>query len=64
MEPGVISNKIDLCKLNLAQMIRFFVVELIHPDSNLRFGVSVIYLRIIILSVVVDVFIDSEILFD
>jgi hypothetical protein len=63
MEPGVISNKIDLCKLNLAQMIRFFVVESIYPNLNLRFSVSVIYLQIIILSVVVNVLIDSETLF-
>jgi hypothetical protein len=40
------------------------VVEPTHPGSNPRFDVSVVYLRLIILSVVGDVPIDSETLFD
>jgi hypothetical protein len=45
-------------------MVMFLVVEPTHPDSNLRFDVGVAYLQIIILSVVDDVPIDSEMLFD
>jgi hypothetical protein len=52
------------CKLGLAQMVRFFVVESVHLGSNFRFNVSVAYLRLIILSVVGDVSVDNESLFD
>jgi hypothetical protein len=52
------------CKLGLAQMVRFFVVEPVHLGSNFRFNVSVAYLRLIILSVVGDVSVDNESLFD
>jgi hypothetical protein len=45
-------------------MVRFFVVEPIHPDLNPRFGVSVVYLCLIILLVVGGVTVDSETLFD
>jgi hypothetical protein len=45
-------------------MVMFLVVEPTHPDSNLRFDVGVAYLQLIILSVVDDVPIDSEMLFD
>jgi hypothetical protein len=45
-------------------MVRFLVVEPTHPSSNLRFDVSVAYLRLIILLVVDDVIIDSKVLFD
>jgi hypothetical protein len=51
-------------KLSLAQMVRFLVVEPIYLGLNLRFNVSVTYLRLIIFSVVSDVLIDSETLFD
>jgi hypothetical protein len=40
------------------------VVEPIHPCSNPRFDVSVVYLRLIILSVVDDVSVNSDALFD
>jgi hypothetical protein len=43
-------------------MVRFIVMELNHPVS--RFDVSVIYLRLIIFSMIDDVFIDSETLFN
>jgi hypothetical protein len=36
-------------------MVRFIVVELIQPDLNLRFNVSIVYLRLIILLVVDNV---------
>jgi hypothetical protein len=52
------------CKLSLAQMVRFFVIELIYPDSNPRFDVCVIYLRLIIFSEVNDILVDSEAFFD
>jgi hypothetical protein len=45
-------------------MIRFFMVESIHPISNPRFDVDATYLRLIILLVVDDVLIDSETLFN
>jgi hypothetical protein len=40
-----------------------FLVELMHPDLNLKFDVSVIYLWLIILSMVCDVSVDSKMLF-
>jgi hypothetical protein len=40
------------------------MVEPTHPGSNSRFNMSVVYLRLIILSVVDDVVIDSDALFD
>jgi hypothetical protein len=45
-------------------MVRFFRVEPIHPGSNTRFDENVAYLRLIILSVVDDVPVDSETFFD
>jgi hypothetical protein len=41
-------------------MVRFLVEELSHLDSNFRFDVDVVYLRLIILLVVGDVIIDNE----
>jgi hypothetical protein len=41
-------------------MVRFLVVEQTHPGSNPRFGMSVAYLRLIILSVASDISIDSN----
>jgi hypothetical protein len=52
------------CKLGLAQMVRFLVVEPTHPGLNPRFDVSVSYLRLIILSVIADVLIDNKTFFD
>jgi hypothetical protein len=40
------------------------MVEPTHPGSNLRFDVDIVYLWLIILSVVGDVVIDSDALFD
>jgi hypothetical protein len=40
------------------------VVEPTHPGSNFRFDMGVAYLRLIILSVVDDVPVDRETLFD
>ena len=31
-------NSIRVCKLSVAQLVRFLVVEPAHPDSNPRFG--------------------------
>jgi hypothetical protein len=45
-------------------MDRFFVVKLIHSGSNFRFDVGVIYLWLIILSVVDDIPMNSDTLFD
>jgi hypothetical protein len=45
-------------------MVTFLVVEPTHPDSNPRFDVGVTYLHLIILSVVGDVPVYSEALFD
>jgi hypothetical protein len=56
-------NLNGICKLNLAQMI-FLVVQLNHPVLNPRFDVDVTYLRLIILSMIDDVPVDSETLFD
>jgi hypothetical protein len=44
-------------------MVRFFVVEVNHLGSNPRFDVDVVYLRLIIISVVDDVLVDSETFF-
>jgi hypothetical protein len=55
---------INTYKLDLTQMIKFFMVEPIHPGSNLKFNVNVIYLRLIIFSVIYDVLIDSKTFFD
>jgi hypothetical protein len=41
-------------------MVRFLVVEPTHLDSNLRFGMNVAYLWLIIFSVVDDVSVNSE----
>jgi hypothetical protein len=32
------------CRVGLAELVRFLVVELIHPDSNFRFDMSVIFM--------------------
>jgi hypothetical protein len=45
-------------------MVRFLVVEPTHPGSNPRFDMCVAYLCLIILSVVDNVSVDSETLFD
>jgi hypothetical protein len=45
-------------------MIRFLVMEPIHPSLNSRFDVSVTYLQLIIFSVVADVLVDSNELFN
>jgi hypothetical protein len=58
-----VQYKSDKRKLSLAQMVRFLVVESIHLCSNPRFDVGVIYLRLI-LSVVDNILVDSETLFD
>jgi hypothetical protein len=44
-------------------MVRFLVVKLTHPGSNPEFSMCVTYLRLIILSVIADIFIDSGTLF-
>jgi hypothetical protein len=51
-------------KLGLAQMVRFFVIESTHLGSNSRFDLGVAYLRRIILSMVSDVPVNSDVLFD
>jgi hypothetical protein len=43
-------------------MVMFLVVELTHLSLNLSFGMSVTYLWLIILLVVVDVPVDSNVL--
>jgi hypothetical protein len=45
-------------------MVRFLVVEPTHPGSNPRFDMGVAYLRLIILSVVGDIPVNSETLVD
>jgi hypothetical protein len=45
-------------------VVRFLVVEPTYSDSNPRFDVDVAYLQLIILSVLDDVPIDSDVLFD
>jgi hypothetical protein len=42
----------------------FFVVESIQSGLNLRFDMDIVYLYLIILSVVDDVSVDGETLFD
>jgi hypothetical protein len=37
------NNHPSLGRVGLAQLISFLVVELIHPSSNLRFNMSVIF---------------------
>jgi hypothetical protein len=32
------------CCLSLAQLVKFLVVKLIHPDSNIRFGMSIAFM--------------------
>jgi hypothetical protein len=51
-------------KLGLAQMVRLLLVEPTHLGSNTKFDVGVTYLRLIILSVVGDVPVDSKAHFD
>jgi hypothetical protein len=51
-------------KLGLAQMVRLLLVELTHLGSNTKFDVGVTDLRLIILSVVGDVPVDSKAHFD
>jgi hypothetical protein len=41
-------------------LVRFFFVEPIYLDSNFKFGLSIVYLGLIIFLVVCDVLIDSE----
>jgi hypothetical protein len=45
-------------------MIKFLVVEPTYLDSNFRFDVGVTHLQLIILLVVCDIIIDSDVLFD
>jgi hypothetical protein len=33
----------DTCRVSLAQLVRFIVVELTHPGSNLRFDIGVAF---------------------
>jgi hypothetical protein len=40
------------------------MVETTYPDLNRRFNVNVTYLRLIILSVIDDIHVDSETLFN
>jgi hypothetical protein len=49
-----------LHKLGLAQVVSFLVVKPTYPDSNPRFDVCIIYLRLIIFSVVDDVPVDTS----
>jgi hypothetical protein len=46
------------CRVGLAQLVRFIMVKLIHPDLNSRF----VIVQLIILSVRSNVSVDSEIL--
>jgi hypothetical protein len=46
-----------MCRVGLTQLVRFLVVELIHPGSNLRFDMHVAFTANYSFS---DVFIDSE----
>jgi hypothetical protein len=41
-------------------MVSFLVVESTHPSLNSRFDMGVAYLRLIILSVVGDVFVNNK----
>jgi hypothetical protein len=50
------------CRVDLAQLVRFLVVELIHPGSNPIFDM-VFSLRLIILSAGGDIPVDSETFF-
>jgi hypothetical protein len=34
----------EFCRQGLAQLVRFLVVELIHPDLNLRFDTCVVFM--------------------
>jgi hypothetical protein len=45
-------------------MVRFLLVKTTHPKSDSKFNVSVAYLRLIILSVIDGVPVNSEPLFD
>jgi hypothetical protein len=45
-------------------VVRFLIVEPTYPDSNSRFDVDVAYLQLIILSVLDNVSVDSDVLFD
>jgi hypothetical protein len=48
--------------VDLAQLVRFLVVELTHPSSNPRFDINVAF-TLIILSVEGNIPVDSETLF-
>jgi hypothetical protein len=45
-------------------MVRFLVVEPIHLGLNPRFDVGVVYLRLIILSLLGNILVDSETAFN
>jgi hypothetical protein len=47
--------------VGITQLVRFLTVKLTHLGLNPRFGM-VLHLRLIILSVIDDVIVDSEIL--
>jgi hypothetical protein len=49
------NQKCVSCKLRLAQLVRFLMVESIYLSLNLRFDMNVIYLQLIIFLVVIDV---------
>jgi Ni/Fe-hydrogenase subunit HybB-like protein len=56
-------NLIGICrqgKLSLAQIVRFLVMKSIHPISNPRIYMSVVYLWLIILLILDDVSVNSE----
>jgi hypothetical protein len=54
------NKKCVSCKLSRAQLVRFFMVESIYLDLNLRFDINVTYLQLIIFLVIIDVPINND----
>jgi hypothetical protein len=48
------------CKLSIAQLFRLFMVKSIYSDSNFRFVMCVIFLKLATISAGNDVFVDKE----
>jgi hypothetical protein len=40
----IIEQKVHGRRVGLAQLIKFLVVKLIHPDSNLKFDICVVFI--------------------
>jgi hypothetical protein len=49
-----------ICRLSLAHMVRFLMLELTHTSSHFRFHIRVVFTTTYIFSMVNDIPIDNE----